>query len=47
MLLKILYALYCLNSKIVLLNLYSVPLLTTKETNYLYIIPDFVLLDIS
>ena len=44
---KILCVLYCLNSRIVLLNLYSIPLLVTEETNYLYIIPDFVLLDIS
>jgi hypothetical protein len=45
--LKILYALRCLDSRIVLLNLYSVPLPATEETNYLYIIPDFMLLDIS
>jgi hypothetical protein len=45
--LKILCTLRCLDSRIVLLNLYSVPLLVTEETNYLYIIPDFTLLDIS
>jgi hypothetical protein len=45
--LKILCALHCLDSRIVLLDLCSVPLLVTEETNYLYIIPDFVLLDIS
>jgi hypothetical protein len=45
--LKILCTLYCLDSRIVLLDPYSIPLLATEETNYLYIIPDFVLLDIS